>query len=449
MENNIKRVFFLGIGGIGMSALARYFKALDLPIFGYDKTASDLCSSIEDEGMTIIYQDDLNLIPKEYFDKDSTLYIYTPAIPDTLSIKAYFVSNNYPLKKRAEILGDISRTKTCLAVAGTHGKTSTSSILGHIMYSSSKGCTAFIGGILKQYQSNLLLNPESEFMVVEADEFDRSFLHLDVDYSALTSIDADHLDIYGNENSIQETFSEYINGVNKVRIVQSDINLKAEYSYGLQASDDYYATDISWDGKKMSFILHLKDSEPKVCYLPFPGIHNVENAVAASALAFEAGVSVQEIVNALATFEGVYRRFDIEQYDDIVQIDDYAHHPTEIDRAIDSAKSFFPDKKIVVIFQPHLFSRTRDFMSEFAESLSKADELAIMDIYPARELPIEGITSQVLVNQIPNAQLVARKDISEFVTAYKNSVILTLGAGDIANEVKPLRAFLNKKLNER
>lgn len=438
----IKSVYFIGIGGIGMSALARYFNAIGKTVYGYDKVKTPLTANLESEGIQISYIDSGTSIPEGLFNEKTTLCIYTPAIPETSIIKQIFINKNFKLYKRAEILGLISKEKACLAVAGTHGKTSTSSILAHIMHVSKTGASAFIGGILNNYQSNLILGT-GEGMVVEADEFDRSFLHLHVKNTVLTSIDADHLDIYGDHEAMKDCFKEYLDNVNGKTVIHKDINLPKDYSYAINEKADFYADNISMVNGEMHFNYHGLKNDVLLCVMPFPGLHNVENAVAAMALAELEGVSNLDLQKALQSFKGIYRRFDVEVIGNKIQIDDYAHHPTEIKRAIDSIRSFYPNRKLLTIFQPHLFSRTQDFMDEFSDVLSTSDECLIMDIYPARELPIPGVTSEVLISKVKNASKLNQDNLEIQLRESRSEIILTVGAGDIANYISKIRTFMS------
>ncbi|MGB1294978.1 MAG: UDP-N-acetylmuramate--L-alanine ligase [Flavobacteriales bacterium] len=438
----IESVYFIGIGGIGMSALARYFNAIGKRVLGYDKVKSKLCEQLEQEGMEITYVDSVNEIPEYLLDATKTLCVFTPAIPENSSIKKTFQSTGFKLYKRAEILGLISLEKPCLAVAGTHGKTSTSSILAHIMHVAETGSSAFIGGILNNYNSNLILG-NGDGMVVEADEFDRSFLHLNVKHTVLTSIDADHLDIYGNHDEMKSCFKTYLSQVKGKKVIHKSIDLPKDYTYAINEQADFYAEDISMVNGDMHFTYFGLNNTSEHCVMPFPGLHNVENAVAAMALAELEGVSLDKIKSALATFKGIYRRFDVEKIGSKIQIDDYAHHPQEIKRAIDSVRAFYPNKKILTIFQPHLFSRTKDFMDEFAEILSTSDNCWIMDIYPARELPIPGITSDVLISKTKNAHKLDPILLEERLKHIDADIILTVGAGDIANYIPKIRTFMS------
>ncbi|MGB0999930.1 MAG: UDP-N-acetylmuramate--L-alanine ligase [Flavobacteriales bacterium] len=442
--DKLKSVFFLGVGGIGMSALARYFLAQHKLVFGYDKTKSKLCQELQKEGITITYEDAIDFIKTHKLDPEHCLCVYTPALPKELNLIQALKANGFSLLKRAEVLGLISKTKTCLAVAGTHGKTSTSAILAHIMACSKHGSSAFIGGILSNYKSNLILQ-DGPFMVAEADEFDRSFLQLDVQDSILTSMDPDHLDIYGTEEEFKSTFETYLNKVKRHKIVHHSLPIEGTHSYGLSADADWFAEDIHWNGKGMSFVFCDQKNEVKETFeMPFPGLHNVENAVAAIGLANLQNVDYESIKLALKQFRGIYRRFEIHQLNNRILIDDYAHHPKELKESLASARACFPNKTIAVLFQPHLFSRTKDFMSEFADVLSKADVPAVIDIYPAREKPIKGITSQALAKLNSKLTYLKPEDIHPFLDQHPFDVLMVLGAGDIANLVEPLKAFLSK-----
>lgn len=445
--NKIKTVYFIGIGGIGMSALARYFQATGKQVFGYDKIQSPLCKTLEEEGMDIIYQDNPKHLSSKILNPESTLCIFTPAIPKDSPLKACFISCGFTLYKRAEILGFISQYKDCLAVAGTHGKTSTSSILAHLMHVGNTGASAFIGGILNNYKSNLILG-KGKGMVVEADEFDRSFLHLHVKHTVLTSIDADHLDIYGDHDTMKACFTEYLNGITGKKVIHKAIDLEKDYSYAINETADFYADSIQMIDGEMHFTYHGINKVSFACIMPFPGLHNVENAVAALALAQLEGVSVEDMQKGLASFKGIQRRFDVKKIGNKIQIDDYAHHPTEIQRAIESVNTFYPEKTLLTIFQPHLFSRTQDFMNEFAEVLSKSNQCWVLDIYPARELPIPGVTSEILVDKIPQAKKINPDQLENLIAESDADVILTVGAGDIANYIPKIRTFMSNYEND-
>ena len=442
----IKNVYFIGIGGIGMSALARYFNQSGKHVFGYDKVRSPLCQTLESEGMSITYTDLETEIDEQLLDSTSTLCIFTPAIPKDNRIKHCFENKGFKLYKRAEVLGLISKKKACLAVAGTHGKTSTSSILAHIMHVGKTGASAFIGGILNNYNSNLIVG-NGDGMVVEADEFDRSFLHLNVKHTVLTSIDADHLDIYGDHASMKACFSEYLDQVKGKKVIHKSIDLNKDYSYAINEKADFYADNIQMINGEMHFEYHGINQMHFTCVMPFPGLHNVENAVAALALAQLEGVSKERLQEGLSSFKGIQRRFDVKKLGNRIQIDDYAHHPTEIKRAIESVRTFYPEKTVLTIFQPHLFSRTQDFMDDFAQVLALSDSCWVMDIYPARELPIPGVTSEILVDKIPNARKITPENLENLIAETNSDIILTVGAGDIANYIPKIRTFMSNYEN--
>ncbi len=451
---NIKGVYLIGIGGIGMSALAHYFSEQGKLVCGYDRVATDLTRKMEQKGIEIHYQDEVESIPnffKTENNRDETLVIYTPAVPAEHTELNFFRKENYQILKRSEVLGELSRTYRTMAVAGTHGKTTTSSILAHLLKSSSKDCTAFLGGISSNYHTNLLTSSSSNLMVVEADEFDRSFLTLSPDLAIITSVDADHLDIYGNADEMLHSFHDFASRIkeNGTLIYRSGLPFentsRRNFTYSLKDQCDYYSTDLTVDAGQ--YVFNLISPSGKLTDLRFgmPGMHNVENAVAAFAAADQLGLSEEEIRNGLATYKGVKRRFDVHiQSDELVYIDDYAHHPTEIAACVNSVRELFPERKIKGIFQPHLFSRTRDHMDAFAESLSQMDEVILLDIYPAREKPIEGITSDALLEHITikDKQLLTKNEAVHCIANQNTDVLLTLGAGDIDQLVEPIKTKL-------
>jgi UDP-N-acetylmuramate--alanine ligase len=408
--NQIQNVYFIGIGGIGMSALARYFKYIGKNVSGYDKTPSMLTSELLESGIDIHFEDNSNLIPLT-FDVENTLVIFTPAIPKSHTELNYFLERQFHVKKRAEVLGIITQGTFSFAVAGTHGKTTTSSILGHILHQSGADVTAFVGGIVENYNSNLIGNGKT-VTVVEADEFDRSFLHLHPNIACITSMDADHLDIYGTTEAIQESFSEFASKITDKKKffiakelplegVECAVNEEAVYkAFNVRIEDGSYVFDVQTPTEI------LKDLR-----FGLPGKHNLMNALMALAMANTYGTAADEIAKALASFKGIRRRFSYQiKTDKLVYIDDYAHHPTEITAVHHAVRELYPGRKVLAVFQPHLFSRTRDFADGFAESLSLFDEIFLMEIYPARELPIEGITAKWLLNKMtnPNKQIVAK-----------------------------------------
>ena len=439
MPFNIQRViYFLGIGGIGMSAMARYFLAKGYIVHGYDRTPTKLTQSLEKEGMVIHYDEDPNLVPG-----NTGTVIYTPAIPKENTELQHFRKLQIPMFKRAEVLGMLSNNYKTIACAGTHGKTTTSTLVAHLLHSSHLGCQAFLGGISKNYQSNLLLSDESDILVTEADEFDRSFLHLKPYIAIITSIDADHLDVYGNRETLVKAFSSFTEKIapNGFLILKKGLNLPTQiggtnkiYTYSVNEKADYDALNICLIDGFYQFDLDTPQGLIRDLTLGIPGLYNVENAVAASAAALLCGVTADELLRGLASFKGVGRRFEIRVNEkEIVYIDDYAHHPEEIAACIRSARALFHNKKITGIFQPHLFSRTRDFAEAFAESLYMLDEVILLPVYPAREQPLEGVDSEMLLSLISNTHkvLLTKSDLPQFFDNLQLEVVLTMGAGDI------------------
>ncbi len=461
----MKSVYFIGIGGIGMSAIARYFKSIGTYVAGYDLTASPLTKTLEQEGIDIHYQDDIDLIPKQCLDT-ATLIIYTPAVPKSHQELNYFQAQGNQIMKRAEVLGLITRNKAGLCVAGTHGKTTSSSLLAHLMKSSKLGCNAFLGGISNNYNTNLLLDDKSKFFVIEADEFDRSFHHLRPEMAIITSSDPDHLDIYGTEAAYYESFEHFTSLIKAggVLLVHKQVNIKPRlqegtksYSYSADEEADFYASDIVLNNAELFFRWHYIDrdsqkQESAIFELGVPLLINVSNAVAALAVAYLNGASIEELQEGLRTFNGVQRRFDRHiKEGDTLFIDDYAHHPKELDAAISSVRYLYPNHKLVGIFQPHLYSRTQDFYKEFAQSLSALDELILLDIYPAREEPIDGVTSKLIAEQMTGScsvQLIEKDKVIEYFQQgqdLKNTVVITLGAGNISLLVNGLKNILINK----
>ena len=460
---NIKCVYFLGIGGIGMSALARYFHHHGIRVMGYDKTRSELTDELNREQIQVHYEDLGEEISSLHLNKEETLVVITPAVPSDHKELHWFMENGFNLMKRSQVLGFISDEYQTIGVAGTHGKTTTSTLLAHIFQSSGIGCTAFLGGISTNYNTNLLLDHLKKenskgWMVAEADEFDRSFLTLHPRISIITSTDADHLDIYGNHEAMQESFLAYAQQTSHTLFLKKETQLwekmkhekiktnASVLSYSVKEEADVWADEIRLRGGEYRFDFHAGGTRISELLLGIPGLHNVENAVAASAAALEAGISESALREALVSFQGVKRRFEyIIKRKDMVYIDDYAHHPEELRAIISSVKEMYHDKKITVIFQPHLFSRTRDFVDGFAQSLSLADDILLLDIYPARELPIPGITSEVIFKKITAAHkmLCSLKDILDVVERKCPEVLLTLGAGDIDRLVAPLKKMLS------
>lgn len=438
--NEFKNIFFIGIGGIGMSALARYFHSVGKSVYGYDRTSTELTRELEKIGMSIHYTDDVNNIPSS-LTKENTLVVITPAIPKSHSEWNYFLDNGFEIKKRSEVLGLITKDTYCFAVAGTHGKTTTTAILGHILHQSGVDVTAFVGGIVENYHSNLIGNGKT-VTVVEADEFDRSFLKLYPDMACVTSMDADHLDIYGDSSHIEDSFREFANKIqDKTKLfAPTDLSLNAT-KIGFSQSDSFQAENVRIENGAYVFDVRTAEDTIKDIRFHLFGKHNLSNALIALSMAKTYGISDENIRKALESFKGIERRFSYKiKTDNLVLIDDYAHHPTEINAVYKAVKELYPTRKNLVIFQPHLFSRTRDFLEGFAESLSQFDEVILLDIYPARELPIEGITSGLLLEKInnPNKKLVSKQELENEVLTSNAQVIAMVGAGDIGEMVVPL-----------
>ncbi|MGG8497314.1 UDP-N-acetylmuramate--L-alanine ligase [Tenacibaculum sp. TC6] len=444
--NKIHNVYFIGIGGIGMSAIARYFKANGKKVTGYDKTRTPITDSLSALGIEIHYDDAVKNIPISFLDAKETIVVFTPAVPKDHEELAYFKSNGFTVVKRSEILGEITKNTFCLGVAGTHGKTTTSSILGHIMQP--EEATAFLGGIAENYNSNLILGND-KVSVVEADEFDRSFLRLSPNIACITSMDADHLDIYGEAEMLQQSFVEFANKVTDTLIIAKGLPLVG-LTYAVEAAADYKAYDIRIQNG--AYLFNVKTPTGNINDIEFnlPGRHNVMNALAALAMADVYGVSTEVIKKQLQSFRGVQRRFSYKiKTDAIVLIDDYAHHPTEIKAVENSVREMYPTQKVLAVFQPHLFSRTRDFADGFAESLSKFDEVLLLDIYPAREKPIQGITSSWLLDKmnIENKQLTTKQKVIEDVLKSDAKIVVLIGAGDIGLLVDDIKVKLEEKYN--
>jgi UDP-N-acetylmuramate--alanine ligase len=436
-------IYFLGIGGIGMSALARYFHKMGVSVFGYDKTSTMLTRQLEDEGMNIHYEDNIDLIPASI-----GLVIYTPAIPSDMKELQFFKKNGIEMMKRAEVLGAISKNFKTIAIAGTHGKTTITSMVAHLLHTSGMPITAFIGGIANNFNSNLVQHLQPEYFIIEADEFDRSFLYLKPDIAVVSSMDADHLDIYESHERMLQTYTGFTENVkNEGCVIHKyglNINVNRKIiTYGLNTNAEVTAQNISVENGVFVFELVASDQKNEVRLL-LPGRHNVENALAAASVALQAGIDLKSISEAFSSYKGVYRRFDIRlNTDEMVYIDDYAHHPEELRACITAARELFPNRKITGVFQPHLYSRTRDFMDGFSESLSMLDELILLDIYPARELPIKGITSQTLIERIKLEKkiLLSKEDLIEYLGNNKPDILLTLGAGDIDKLVDPIQKY--------
>lgn len=451
-------VYFLGIGGIGMSALARWFNKQGMFVAGYDRTPTPLTNELEKEGIKIHFDDDVALIPARV-DNEKTLFVYTPAIPKDHKEYNYLKGKGYAILKRSEVLGLITKSHKTIAVAGTHGKTTTSSLITHILKVAGVNMVAFLGGVTTNYASNLISEGEANentIVVAEADEFDRSFLKLFPDIAVITSVDPDHLDIYGNHQEVIKSFTDFTRQINKggllvkhesIRAIDNELDGVEVNTYGMSRGQ-FFASRITTEGGFFEFNLVGYASEIEKIKLGVPGFHNMENAIAATIVAKHLGVDDTSIKKALGSYTGVKRRFEfIIKRDDLVYIDDYAHHPTEITAFLSSLRAMYPGKKITAVFQPHLYSRTRDFAEGFSKSLSIADEVLLMDIYPARELPIPGVSSDMLFDAITSTVKVrcTKNDVVQRVEDMDVEVIATIGAGDIDTCVGPLKELLESK----
>ncbi|MCR5014136.1 MAG: UDP-N-acetylmuramate--L-alanine ligase [Bacteroidales bacterium] len=444
--NGMERVYFLGIGGIGMSALARYYHRLGVAVAGYDRTRSPLTMQLEHEGMAIHYEDNPTLLPALI-----DVVIYTPAVPQDLQEIAEIRRRGIPMKKRSEALGDITKTHYTIAVAGTHGKTTTTAMVAHILKESGVDMSAFIGGIANNFNSNLHIGETEEAVVVaEADEYDRSFLKLSPDISIINSIDADHLDIYGDTQHVVAGFNEFAKLTSRYLIVKEGLPIElyeaVMYRFGFDEDNDFRAVDVRQHEGETDFDIEYLDEKTHL-HLAMAGMHNVLNATAAFAAAFKLGVEADDIADALATFRGVRRRFDVRVKNPRhVYIDDYAHHPEEIKSCLSAIKASFPSKHLTLVFQPHLFTRTRDFMEDFAKTLAMADDLILLDIYPAREKPIEGISSQTLLDKIAstNKRLCTKEQLLKVIDEDRPELLVTMGAGDIDRFVEPLQTMISQ-----
>ena len=447
MDNQKKNIYFVGAGGIGMAALERYFLAKGYSVAGYDRTATDLTRALENEGVEISYNDNVDSIPQKFRDPQTTLVVYTPAIPDSHQGLTFFRNGGFEVVKRAAILGLVTRQSRALCFSGTHGKTTTSSMAAHIMHQSAVGCNAFLGGVLRNYGTNFLLNPSSDYSVVEADEYDRSFHHLRPFVAVVTSTDPDHLDIYGTEEAYLESFAHFTELIvpNGVLIKHTGLKLRERvpdsvtvYEYS-RDNGDFYAANIRRSNGTVIFDFVTPTGVVTDIELGVPVEINIENAVASMAAVWAAGEFDAEAVRgAMASFMGPKRRFEFWHRDaEHAVIDDYAHHPDELRNSIRSVKALFPDRKLTVAFQPHLYSRTRDFAPEFAEALSEADSVILLDIYPARELPIPGVTSNIIFDAITvqDKMLTSRDQLPSVLSDKGFDVLLTAGAGDICDKL--------------
>ena len=455
--NSLKAVYFIGAGGIGMSALVRYFLSKGMKVGGYDRTPSDLTQKLIEEGAQIYYDERVESIPTDFLDATSTLIVYTAAMPNDHVLLQYFRNHGYTIYKRAQVLGMLTRSSKGLCAAGTHGKTTTSTMTAHLLHQSKVGCDAFLGGISKNYGTNLLLSDTSEYVVIEADEFDRSFHWLTPYATIITATDADHLDIYGTEEAYLESFSHYTSLIQPegFLIMRHGINLQPRLQEGVKLytysteEGDFHAENIRIGGGEIRFDYISPLGNIQDVQLGVPVAINIENGIAAMALAQVSGVTNEEIKTGMASFRGVDRRFDFKiKTDKMVYLSDYAHHPEEIKQSILSMRALYKDKKLTAIFQPHLYTRTRDFYQEFAESLSLLDEVIITEIYPARELPIEGVSSQLIYDHLrPGIEktLCKKEDILELLKNKDIEVLMTLGAGDVENYVPQICEILNKR----
>ena len=447
--NKINKMYFLGIGGIGMSALARYFNGEGKQIFGYDLTSSPLTKQLEAEGMEIHYEEDTSKIPS-----DIDLVVITPAVPAENTELVYFIREGIPMIKRAQLIGQLSHDYFTIAIAGTHGKTSISAIAAHLLKSAGINLTAFVGGICRNYNSNLVLSEKTDYLLVEADEFDRSFLNLKPDIAVISSMDADHLDIYGNKEELVNTFKKFAGLLNKKGVFIRNKSLPAfnlpdvkTTTYGIHPDASIKAVNIHIHNGQFVFDLETEEQIIAGIAMQIPGYHYIENALAAAAIGIQLGLNGDQIKAGLEGFTGVERRFEIRiNQNKQVFIDDYAHHPEEIKATISAVKMLHPDKKITAIFQPHLFSRTKDFADDFATALSEVDELILLDIYPAREKPIPGITSETILSGIQNTdkRIMAKHELLEYLEKNKPELVLTMGAGDIGLLTKKIEKALQK-----
>jgi len=442
-----ENIYFIGIGGIGMSALARYFHAHHFYVSGYDKTPSSVTKALEKLGIAIHFEDAVSEISAQILNTKKTVVVYTPAVPNNHCELNYFIENNYKVYKRSEILGELTKNTFCFAVAGTHGKTTTSTILGHILHEAGVDATSFLGGIAENYQSNLILGG-TEISVVEADEYDRSFLRLSPNIACITSMDADHLDIYGEANALEKSFIDFSRKVSDTLFIKKGLPIQG-ITYGINEDADYDAINIRIENGTCIFDVQTPLEKVENIKINLPGKHNVLNTVVALAMANNYGVSLQNIAKALLSFKGIQRRFVFKiKTDDLVLIDDYAHHPTEINAVAEAVKELYPQQRTLAVFQPHLFSRTQDFVADFAKSLAKFDALILLDIYPAREQPIAGVNSDWLLSkvQLEDKKVVSKEDLMLHIFKSQAQVIIMLGAGDIGLLVEEVKDGLLSKV---
>lgn len=459
--NRYSHIFMLGIGGIGMSALARFFHFSGKTVAGYDRTSTRLTDELQHEGIAVLFDDDRGKIGAGFSDPENCLVVFTPAIKEENRLLQHFSKNKFTIRKRAGMLGLITSTYKTIAVSGTHGKTTISSMIAHLLNCSRTGCTAFLGGIAKNYGSNFLHSDTSPYAVTEADEFDRSFLQLYPSMAVVTAVDADHLDIYQNEGGLRETYEQFIAQVESAGLLlvkkgipldieKSPAHLKFTYALDNEMAD-VFAQNIHINSNWMQFDLVYPGGVIRDLKMKPGGVMNIENAVAATFIALHTGVAVHELSAGLMSFDGVRRRFDMQvNSPDTIYIDDYAHHPVEIDALIRSVRSIYPEKKITGIFQPHLYSRTRDFADEFAASLEKLDQVIVTEIYPAREKPIAGVSSAIIFDRINhyNKVLMHKNEVIDYLSSKNTEVLLTIGAGDIDTLVEPLKAMIIQKTSK-
>ena len=456
IDNQIQTYYFLGIGGIGMSALARYFAAKGARVLGYDRTPSPLTNELEAEGIAVQYDDSLDIV--KALDVASTIVVRTPAVPEDFAVYVWLREQGFQILKRAEVLGLVTRSERALCVAGTHGKTTTSTMLAHILHQSHVGANAFMGGIANNYGTNLLLDQESDLVVVEADEFDRSFHHLTPYISVITSMDPDHLDIYGTEEAYRESFIHYASLVQEALVVKSGLKFNVEslkakvYTYAVGEQADFYADNVQVQDGEIRFDFYTPMGKVADIQLGVPVWVNIENGVAAMAVAWLMGATDEELRSGMNTFSGVYRRFNMHiNTPQVTYVDDYAHHPMELKASIESVRKLYPNRHVIGVFQPHLFTRTRDFVDEFAEVLSTLDEVALLPIYPAREEPIAGVNSEWLLEKIATKRALVlpnilakylRERVKNCISKGKPSVVITMGAGDIDRLVNDITKSL-------
>jgi len=434
---NNKKYFFIGIGGIGMSSIAQYLNEKGNKIFGYDESENKSVKILLKNGIEVINKLSLDSIP-DYMKKEDVIVVYTPAIPDDNVFLNYFRKNgNNPIYKRSEILGEISKQSICIAVAGTHGKTTTTAIISHLFHSSGIQFKAFIGGIMKCFDSNYI-NTGNDYIIVEADEYDRSFLNLNPNYAVITSIENDHLDVYGNFKSLNKSFKSFADNVKDILITGAEIEINKDFSYSIKSNSDYYSDNIKILENGIRFDLKTPNNFYSNIFVNIIGLHNLKNTLAALSIIDQIQeIDIQKLLPFLSNFKGIERRMDIYKLDNKVIIDDYAHHPTEIESVINTIQTNYKNKSKAVVFQPHLFSRTRDFMDEFAVVLSKFDEVYLLEIFPAREKPIIGVSSQILLDKIKclKKELIDIKSIDDIVINSKTDVISILGAGNISENL--------------